>query len=236
VAGGREWIEASVENLEGGTGYVLGPSARAHTTFKSRVPYGEQTAGIESGGEPQQEVHSVPEPSENPQTPQSVPRRNGRRLLAVGALLAACIAVAAVMWLREDPYFFMVNALHAGMSPKDVVDALGEPCGNLFLYHKSGAPTMLLVLFDVRPPFAEPIREQPNWFIIDGPVVFGYTEYKVRKYHFFNPPSFGGERGVLEFHWSLRAGGEAKLVGLSTNVFKVDINGDPYPCFSRGTW
>jgi hypothetical protein len=64
--------------------------------------------------------------------PKRAGRLSWRRGLAAATVLAlACAAAAAVMWLRENPHFFMVKALHAGMSPKDVIDALGEPCGNL---------------------------------------------------------------------------------------------------------
>jgi hypothetical protein len=167
-------------------------------------------------------------------------------LLAAATLLVAC--TAAALWLRENPYFFIVNALHSGMSSKDVREAVGEPCvdyGSMLLYRKSGAATLLLVLFDVGPPFGEPVRDMPDWFILEGPIQDGYTKYKVRKYRFFGPPSFGGEEGVLEFHWSIEDTGPhstatsitpPELVALSTTIPKVDINGKPYPCFSWRPW
>jgi len=162
-------------------------------------------------------------------------------MLATGVLLVACAAAAAAMWLRGNPYLFMVNALHPGMSSKNVRRALGEPCvdyGSMLLYRKSGAATTLLVLFDVGPPFGATDGDMPDWFILEGPIQDGYTRYSVRKYHFFGPPSFGGEEGVREFHWLIRDTGTHStappdLVALSTTIPKVDINGDPYPCFSR---
>ncbi len=161
---------------------------------------------------------------------------NWRRRLAAGAFLVTC--AAAALWLRT-PYVFMVNALHPEMSPKDVKDALGEPCvdeGSMLLYRRSGAATMLLVLFDVGPPFGAPVKSMPDWFILEGPIREGYTKYKVSKYRFWGPPAFGGEEGVREFHWSIKDVGPSSidppnLLALSTTISKVDINGKPYPCF-----
>ena len=62
------------------------------------------------------------------------------------------------LWMRENPYFFMVNALQRGMSAADVQAALGEPCGPTLgggvVYRKRGVGAMLLVVFDVGGPFA----------------------------------------------------------------------------------
>lgn len=167
--------------------------------------------------------------------------------------MASAVALAGVgtaIWTRYKPYYFMVNGLHSGMSAQGVQASLGEPCGSTsgggMVYRKRWAGATLLVIFDVGGPFGTHVEGKPNWFILDGAPQNGYTRYVVRDYRFFSPPPIASEEGVLEFQWTIKgvaasplemavmaAPERARLVGLSTLIPGVDLNGNPLPCFSQ---
>jgi hypothetical protein len=134
-----------------------------------------------------------------------------RRVLGMGVYLVLCVGGLAAWW-RTDPYRRMENVLHAGMSAKEVIAALGEPrfdTGGDMLYQKRGASTMLLLIFTG--PQEDTLCE---WWLLDAPWREGYTEYKVRKHEYYGPGGLSGGPG-----------GPQKIV---TTIDSVDFYGQAH--------
>jgi hypothetical protein len=73
-------------------------------------------------------------------------RRYGVEILGLAAITLVAIACSSFV----GPYHAKIGKLHSGMSRDDVVEALGEPYGDLDgtpVYYKKGSGTLLAVLF-----------------------------------------------------------------------------------------
>jgi len=122
---------------------------------------------------------------------------------------------ASLIWLEEDYYFFSsLIALHPGVSSSRVKEILGTPYidgGESLLYQKKGVGTMLWI------HFAGPNGDGEicDWFVLSGPWPKDRDEYKVKRYTFYRPG------GLLP--------GPADIDSIEVPIFRVDVNGNPYP-------
>lgn len=128
-------------------------------------------------------------------------------------LVLACVVI--FIWLEEGYYIFTAAiALHPGMSNHGVKAILGEPyidTGNSLLYQKTGVGTLLWIHFAGR----EDDSKICDWFVLEGPWAETRDEYKVRRYAFYSPG------GLFD--------GPADLETIIVPIYRVDINGKPYP-------
>jgi hypothetical protein len=128
-------------------------------------------------------------------------------------LVFACVVF--LIWMEEGYYLFSATiALRPGVSSRAVKAILGEPyidAGSSLLYQKTGVGTMLWIHFAGRAGDGEIC----DWFVLDGPWSETRDEYRVKRYTFYSPG------GLLP--------GPADLETIAVPIYRVDINGNPYP-------